>query len=155
MLRELAISESRAPGGVTLGAPLSAGTTVEVERRRPLLLIVHYGDPRLAMLERVLSDLGYRAVAAACPEEALAAIARGPVPDVLLTADAASGTRRATGFARECLAHWPGLRVLYIAFFPRAEPEAPGARESLLAAPFNAQQLEAALATLWPAAGTR
>jgi CheY-like chemotaxis protein len=115
-------------------------------------MIVHDGDPRLAMLEGVLADLGYHVAVAACPDEAVAAITRGPVPDVVLTI---GGTGHGTGFARECLARWPGLRALYITFVPTAEPEAPGARESLLAAPFNAAQLEAALTTLWPAARAR
>ncbi len=152
MLRELAITEARAKGEVPLGTTRAGGGPAGNERRQqPWLLIVHHGDRRLAALEHVLSDLGYGAFVAAGAEEALAAIARGPVPDVLLTEHTPGGPKRGIGFARECLARWPALRALYICFVPRADPDPPGARESVLAAPFNAEQLAAALATLWPA----
>jgi CheY-like chemotaxis protein len=152
MLRDLGSSNRRAQGTPDLGAPLAGGMLAGAARRcRPRLLIVHHGDLRLAALEAVLGDLGYGATVAAGPDEALAAIARDPVPDVLLTAPTPGGPRRGIAFARDCLARVPGLRALYISFVPRPAPELSGARESVLAAPFNADQFAAALAALWPA----
>ena len=147
MLRDLATAESPAQGA----APLGAGATLTVRRDRPRLLIVHHGDTRLAALEQVLGDLGYGAVVVATAEEAIAAIARGPQPDVLVTTRTTGSARRGVGFARECLARWPALRALYIRFIPSPVPDVLAGRERILAAPFNAEQIAAALAALWPA----
>lgn len=122
-------------------------------RERPRLMVLHQGDHRLAALEHVLGDLGYRCSVVATPEDALAAIARGPLPDVLLTSCSPHGPHCSSGFPRECLARWPALRALYVSFIsfvPPAVPDLLGTRESALAAPFNAAQLAAALAALWP-----
>ncbi len=154
MLRDLIISESRPSGSPSPAVALGA-VEVRAERPRPRLLIVHHGDGRLAALETVLSDLGYDAMLAATADDAVAAIARGPLPDVLLTTGQSTvahsnGPRRGVTFARDCLARWPALRALYVTFVPRLLPDARGARESLLIAPFNADQLATALAELWP-----
>ncbi len=142
MLRDLVSVGVSPTHGPAFAAPEALG---------PRLLIVHFGDRRLAALEAALVELGYEATVAATAEDALGAIARGPVPDVLLTTPAAgAGPRRGVGFARDCLARWPALRALYIDFVPRPLPEPPGPRECPLIAPFNADQLAAALAELWP-----
>jgi CheY-like chemotaxis protein len=154
MLRDLVSRTGRANGGASAGAALAgalADADVEPPDRAPCLLIVHHGDRRLAALEVVLADLGYDTTVAATADEAVAAIARGPLPDVLLTAHTPNGARRGLAFARECLARWPTLRTLYITFVPRGLPDMPGGREVVLAAPFNAEQLAAALAELLPA----
>jgi CheY-like chemotaxis protein len=151
MLRDLASRASPANGVASSGAAL-AGVPVHAEAeafaRAPCLLIVHHGDPRLVALEVVLNDLGYATTVVASADEAVAAIARGPLPDVLLTAHTPGGARRGVAFARECLARWPTLRTLYITFVPRGLPDLPDGREVVLAAPFNAEQLAAALAEL-------
>jgi CheY-like chemotaxis protein len=147
MLRDLVISEARPSHGAPLGtadAGSPAGTP------RPRLLIVHHGDARLAALEAVLTDLGYDAALAATTDNALAAISHGPLPDVLLTTGQTNGPHRGVAFARECLAKWPALRAVYVTFVPRPLPDARGAREHVLIAPFNADQLATALAELWP-----
>jgi CheY-like chemotaxis protein len=155
MLHDLATRSGRASGGASPGAALAgAGVRAEadVQDRAPCLLIVHHGDPRLVALELVLNDMGYGTTVAASADEAVAAIARGPLPDVLLTAHTPNGARRGIAFARECLARWPTLRTLYVTFVPRQLPDLPSGREVVLAAPFNAEQLAAAIAELWPAA---
>ena len=146
MLRDLVTVENQAQGGASLGAAAAAA-----RRDRPRLLIVHHGDPRLAALELVLGEFGYGAALVGTAEEAIAAIVRGPQPDVLLTARTTSSARRGFAFARECLARWPALRALYISFIPRPTPDVLAGRERVLAAPFNAEQLAAALTILWPA----
>jgi len=147
MLRDLVISETRPPQAASLGTT-SAGSRAEYVR--PRLLIVHYSDPRLAALEAVLTDLGYGATLAATSDEALAAMSRGPLPDVLLTTVQSNAPRRGIAFARDCLAKWPALRAMYVTFVPRLLPDARCARERVLIAPFNADQFAAALAELWP-----
>ena len=119
-------------------------------RDRPRLLVVHHGDPRVAALEPVLADLGYRAAVVPGADDALGAIVRGPMPDVLIVPRNPSGPRRGLGFPRECLGRWPALRALYIMFLPRPTPDNLIGRERVLEAPFNADQLAAALASLWP-----
>jgi len=137
------------PGGGSIGAALAGDADrASAPPDHPILLIVHFGDPRLAALQGVLGDLGYVATAVATPEEAIAAMQRGPLPDVLLTAHTTSSPRRGVGFARDCLARWPSLRTLYITFVPRPLAETPTRREVVLAAPFNAHQLADALAKL-------
>jgi CheY-like chemotaxis protein len=140
---------------VTVGMPAQDGAVVVVAapkplRERPRLLVVHNGDRRVAALESVLGEIGYRATVVAGPEEAIAAIARGPMPDVLIVPRNPAGPRRGLAFPRECLSRWPSLRALYIMFIPRPVPDALVGRERVLAAPFNADQLAAALAALWP-----
>ena len=117
----------------------------------PWLLIMHQGDLRLAALETVLCELGYGTTVAAGADEAAVAITRGPVPDVLLTTLIPGNARRGIAFVRDCLARLPTLRALYITFVPRSAPLSLGLRESVLIAPFNAEQLAEALARLWPA----
>jgi CheY-like chemotaxis protein len=140
MLCELVIAERPPPDSPPKGA---SGPS-------PRLLIVHNGDCRLAALEAVLSDLGYDAAMAANGEDAVAAIAHGPLPDVLLTIGQSNCPRRGLAFARDCLARWPTLRAIYVSFLPRPLPDARSAREHVLIAPFNANQLAMALCELWP-----
>lgn len=144
--RSSGLSDGAAPGAANMG--VAAATTAQDLLR---LLIVHHGDARLAALEDVLTDLGYSAMVAATADEALAAIARGPLPDVLLTTRAPCSPRRGAVFPTECLARWPTLHTLYVSFVPRTFPDLPRGREIVLAAPFNAEQLAAALAQLRPA----
>lgn len=143
MLRDLATVGTLAQGGALAPAPKPL-------RERPRLLVVHHGDRRVAALEPVLGDLGYRAIVVASGEDAIAAILRGPMPDVLITARDPSGPRRGLAFPRECLARFPALRALYIMFLPRPVPDTLVGRERVLAAPFNADQLAGALNSLWP-----
>jgi CheY-like chemotaxis protein len=150
MLHDLGNRSSRLHGGASPGAALVGVATAEATQDHPRLLIVHHGDPRLAALEDVLNDLGYGTTVVATADEAVAAITRGPLPDVLLTAHTPTGARRGVAFARECLARWPTLHALYVTFVPRAFPDMQGGREVVLAAPFNAKQLASALAKLWP-----
>jgi CheY-like chemotaxis protein len=152
MLHDLAGTDLGSLGG---GSPRAhrAGAMGTVPRRdRPRLLIVHHSDRRLAALQVVLGDLGYETAVAASAEEAASLLSRGPSVDVLLTTGSAGSARRGVGFARDCLARSPSLRVLYITFVPRPLPELPGEREALLIAPFNAEQLAGALAELWSGA---
>ena len=132
------------------GASANAVASRPALRDRPRLLVVHHGDRRVAALEPVLADLGYRAAVVPGADDALGAIARGPMPDVLIVPRNPSGPRRGLGFPRECLGRWPALRALYIMFLPRPTPDTLIGRERVLAAPFNAPQLAAALASLWP-----
>jgi CheY-like chemotaxis protein len=147
MLRDLVISETRPLQGASIG---SANAASQAGHPRPRLLIVHHGDGRLAALEAVLIDLGYDATLAATGDDALAAISRGPLPDVLLTGGQPNTPRRGVAFARDCLAKWPALRAMYVTFVPRLLPDARAAREHVLIAPFNADQLATALSELWP-----
>jgi len=152
MLHDLLAAESRTQGTSPQGAAsLGAAVPAVARRERPRLLIVHHGDPRLAALELVLNELGYGATVVGTAEEAINAIARGPMPDVLLTSRTSTSARRGLAFARDSLARWPALRALHISFIPRPIPDVLVGRERLLAAPFNAEQLADALAALWPA----
>lgn len=130
-------------------SPLGSAALGLAHRTRPTLLVLHHGDPRLAALEHVLGDLGYHGDVAATPEEATSALGRAPTPDVLLTASSAGSARRGIGFARDCLGRFPALRALYVSFIPRQVPDLLAGRERVLAAPFNAEQLAAALGALW------
>ncbi len=109
---------------------------------------MHQGDPRLAALEQALGELGYGCTVVGTPEEAAATILHGPIPDVLLTACSPYSARRGLAFPRECLASWPALRALYFCFIPQRLPEMLEGRERVLAAPFNASELAAALDAL-------
>ena len=149
MLHDLGNRTSRRESRASPGAALAGAAAAAHDH--PRLLIVHHGDPRLAALEEVLSDLGYGVSVVATADEAVAAITRGPLPDVLLTAHTPNGARRGVAFARECLARWPTLHTLYVTFVPRAFPDMPSGREVVLAAPFNAEQLAMALAQFRPA----
>ena len=144
MLRNLVSSERRVQDGGPLG---TAGITL-ASRERPRLLVMHQGDPRLAALEPVLGDLGYRGSVVGTPDEVVTAIQRGPQPDVLLTVCSPYSARRGLVFPRECLARWPALRALYFCFIPQRLPELLPGRELVLAAPFNAAELADALAAL-------
>src|ERR1700690_1358667 len=144
MLRELVSTERR-----TLdGAPPGAATVVP--RDRPRLLVMHQGDYRLRGPAHVPGGLGYRGSVLGTPEEVVAALARGPQPDVLLTACSPQGACGDLAFPRECLARWPSLRALYVCFIPQQLPNLLVGRELVLAAPFNAQELAAAVNALWP-----
>jgi len=152
MLRELASRDAFSQGGGSAGATLVGApdrSSGSHDRATPVLLIVHHGDPRLAALEGVVGDLGYTASVVAGADEAVAAMSRGPVPDVLLTAHSPAGARRGSALNRECLARCPNLRTLYITFVPPMLQDVAGRREVVLSAPFNAGQLAAALAQLW------
>jgi CheY-like chemotaxis protein len=144
MLRDLVSSNRRAQEG---SHPESAARAL-AHRERPRLLVMHQGDPRLAALEQVLGELGYRCTVVGTPEEVVATIQRGPAPDVLLTACSPYSARRGLAFPRECLARWPALRALYFCFIPQRLPEMLEGRERVLAAPFNASELTAALDAL-------
>jgi CheY-like chemotaxis protein len=146
MLRELGSTDRRAQNG----SHRAGAVAMLAPRERPRLLVMHEGDRRLAALEDVLGDLGYRGTVAGTPEEVIAAVLRGPQPDVLLTACSRHSARRSLAFPRECLARWPALRALYICFIPQRLPELLAGRERVLAAPFNERELATALATLWP-----
>jgi hypothetical protein len=148
MLRELGSTERRA-----LDEPTTRmAVTASPRRERPRLMLLNHGDPRLASLQNVLGDLGYRCGVATSAEDALTAIVHGPVPDVLLSIGTSHGPHCNIAFSRECLARWPALRALYICFVPPRLPELLAGRESVLAAPFNAAELVAALAVVWPRA---
>jgi CheY-like chemotaxis protein len=151
MLHDLGNRSSRPQGAGPQGAALAGVAAAGATQDYPRLLIVHHGDPRLAALKEVLNDLGYGTTVVATSDEAIAAITRGPMPDVLLIAHTPNGARRGVAFARDCLARWPTLNTLYITFVPRAFPDMPSRREIVLAAPFNAEQLAAALAQFRPA----
>ncbi len=132
-------------------APVVGGLAPGRQFRR--LLIVHHGDRRVAALEPLLAGIGYEASAAATAAEALAAMARGAVPDVLVNTDQGAPSRQGGGFVRDCLARWPALRALTVTFLPFPRALEPQGREALLAAPFDAAQLARALAALGPGGG--
>jgi hypothetical protein len=146
MLCELANSDRRAPDG----SPRGIAGAASARRDRPRLLVMHEGDRRLAALDDVLGDLGYRGTVVGTPDEVVAAILRGPPPDVLLAACRPRGAYRGLGFPRDCLSRWTALRALYICFIPQSLPNVLAGRERVLAAPFNERELGEALAALWP-----
>ena len=148
MLRDLASAKTQAQA-VT---PLGAATVLADGQKRPRLLVVHHGDPRLEALGQAVGELGYPVAAVAEWNEAISALLGVPAPDVLVTAPNPAAPLRDLAFPRECLARWPTLRALYVSFSPRLTPEALTGRERALAAPFNADQLSAALAALCPTA---
>lgn len=112
----------------------------------PRLLLVPLGDARLAALAPVLAELGLPATLALTEADALALLAGGPLPDILLTACPACVAPANARFARICRKRWPGLALLYVTYLPRPPPPTLGPREQVLPAPFDEAQLRAALA---------
>jgi hypothetical protein len=115
------------------------------------LLVVHNGDSRLAALESLLSDLGYDAVVLAGVDEGRALLDREGPPDVLVTTHHGAAARAGMVFARECLARFPNLRALYVAWLPWPSQPPLVPRERVLPAPFSAARLADAIAAGGPA----
>jgi len=128
-------SDALAPPATPLFAP---------RRRATRLLLLHHEDRRLLALVEALGDAGYRVQGAASAEEARRMIDRG-VPDALLTSAGAGVPMPGLVFARECLARFADLRVLYLTGLPWAASLPLVARERLLRLPFTADDLAAQL----------
>lgn len=110
------------------------------------LLVVHHGNCRLAALAALLNDMGDDATGFATSDEARAWLESGDPPDVLITMQPPGGATGVMAFARECLARYDGLHVIYVAWLPSAAPHPLLAREHVLAAPFTANCLAAVIA---------
>jgi hypothetical protein len=118
-------------------------------RVRPArLLVVHGHDPRLAALGPLLRDLGYDASTLPAAEDARQHCDSGGPPDILVTARNGGSPMRGSVFAHECLARYPALQALYVTWLPRTAAGPLGPRERLLAAPFSAACLTAAITAL-------
>jgi hypothetical protein len=153
MLIKSADRDRNAGAGPRQGATGDLGGLSTAFTHSPRLLIAHHGDKRLAALRAALVELDHDAALAATAEEAILAISRGPVPDVLLTNGVSTCPRQGVLFARACIARWPSLRALYVTFLPQAAPMPERPRERSIIAPFNAEELAAALAELCAPAG--
>lgn len=123
------------------------GSVASGKRPRSVrLLLVHNGDRRLAALDRLLGELGYDAAVLATAEEARNWLDSEPPPDTLITTRDLEIPLRGLVFGRECLARYPLLHAVYVTWIPWGAASQLVGRERVLAAPFTAAGLAAAIA---------
>jgi CheY-like chemotaxis protein len=108
------------------------------------ILLVDDDAGVLRLTERGLELFGYRVLAAQSAAEATALAAERGSEIALLITDVMMPGQRGTGLAKELVAEWPHLKVLFMSGYPGEDYAEVGRRAAYLSKPFTMEELAGA-----------